>query len=183
MIVLAIVLGSLFGFALYRVGATHADIIIDMLTLRDLRLAKTILAAIGLSSVVFFVGVMLKLFDPSHMSIKTMYMGVIIGGALFGIGWAVSGMCPGTSLANVGAGRKDALFFVLGGLLGAGAFALAYPWLATFGLFEPMLGGKTSVVSVSGTMWLPIVIGVGFVLIAWLLPTTLRKSSSRGHLP
>ncbi|WP_273979551.1 DUF6691 family protein [Vibrio parahaemolyticus] len=174
-IILSIVLGTLFGFALYRVGATHADKIIDMLTLRDLGLAKTIIAAIGLSSSLFFGGIALSIYDPSHMSIKGMYLGVIIGGLLLGFGWALSGMCPGTGVSNLGAGRKDAMFFVVGGLIGAWVFTLAYEWLATFGLFEPMLGGKVSLVSGDHNIWLAIVIGIAMITAAFALPKQIIK--------
>ncbi|WP_371185375.1 DUF6691 family protein [Thalassotalea maritima] len=173
-LILAIVLGTLFGYALYRVGATHADKILNMLALKDLGLAKTILAAIGLSSALFFAGVAFNVFDVGHMSIKTMYLGVFVGGALFGLGWALSAMCPGTSLANLGAGRKDAVFFVVGGLLGAGAFTLVYEWQSGFGLFEPIFGGKTSLASSPETLWIGIAIGLAMIVAAFLLPNRLR---------
>ncbi len=175
-LVLAIILGTLFGYTLYRVGATHADKIIDMLTLRDLGLAKTIMLAIGLSSSIYFSGVAFGLFDPSHLSIKAMYLGVIIGGALLGIGWALSGMCPGTGVTNVGAGRKDAMFFVFGGLLGAGAFTIAYEYLATFGLFEPILGGKTALANPGKNIWVAIVIGLVMIVGAIALPRRMQSS-------
>jgi uncharacterized membrane protein YedE/YeeE len=40
--------------------------------------------------------------------------GVALGAVLFGAGLAVTGYCPGTSVAAVGEGRRDALATVLG---------------------------------------------------------------------
>ncbi|MCV6627046.1 MAG: hypothetical protein OIF38_13165, partial [Cellvibrionaceae bacterium] len=85
-IVLAIVLGTLFGFVLQRVGATDSRVIWGMLTLKDLRLAKTILFAIGVSSFLMFLGIQLGMIDGGHMSVKSAYYGVLIGGVLLGLG-------------------------------------------------------------------------------------------------
>ena len=38
---------------------------------------------------------------------------LVIGAAIFGVGWALSGFCPGPALANLGALRIEALTFVL----------------------------------------------------------------------
>ena len=43
---------------------------------------------------------------------------LIAGSALFGIGWSVSGMCPGALLPDVGAGHIDALIFLVALLAG-----------------------------------------------------------------
>ena len=37
---------------------------------------------------------------------------LIIGSALFGVGWAMGGFCPGPALANLAALRPEALVFV-----------------------------------------------------------------------
>jgi hypothetical protein len=37
---------------------------------------------------------------------------LVIGAAIFGIGWGLGGFCPGPSLANLGALRLEALVFV-----------------------------------------------------------------------
>ena len=37
---------------------------------------------------------------------------LIIGAAIFGVGWGLGGFCPGPSLANLGALRVEALVFV-----------------------------------------------------------------------
>ena len=54
----------------------------------------------------------------------------VIGGIIFGMGFAVLGYCPGTVAGAVGHGALDALFGgVTGFLVGAGIFAAAYPVL------------------------------------------------------
>ncbi len=145
-IVLAIIIGLAFGFVLHRVGAGNPQNIINMLRLQDLHLAKVILLAIGASSLALFILLATGLIDQSHISIKSAYIGVILGGLIFGVGFAVGGYCPGTCLVGVGGGRKDALFFVLGGLIGAGVFTLIYGWLkASFpSIFDTIAGGKTT---------------------------------------
>lgn len=145
-IFLAIIVGLSFGFVLHRVGAGNPQYITNMLRLQDLHLAKVILFAIGTSSLTLFILLATGLIDQSHISIKTAYTGVIIGGLIFGIGFAVGGYCPGTCLVGFGGGRKDALFFVLGGLVGAGIFTLIYGWLtSTFPtLFDTIGGGKVT---------------------------------------
>jgi hypothetical protein len=50
---------------------------------------------------------------------------------MLGVGIALAGACPGTTLAQIGAGYRDAVFTLVGGLLGAVTFAYAQPWLAT----------------------------------------------------
>jgi len=37
---------------------------------------------------------------------------LVIGSAIFGVGWGLGGFCPGPSLANLGALRIEALLFV-----------------------------------------------------------------------
>ncbi len=180
-IILAIILGLLFGFALHRVGATNPHVIINMLRLTDLHLVKVILFAIAVSSALLFTGMATGLIDPAHLSIKTSYWGVLIGGAIFGVGWVVAGYCPGTGVAAVGDGRKDALFFVLGGLLGAYIYMLIYPKFKGLPLMEKVLGGKVALAVTPNESFSAIITGVpGLVvalvvalalgLVAWRLP-------------
>lgn len=184
---LAIILGLLFGFALNRAGATNPQNIINMLRLTDTRLMKAILFAIGLSSVVLFMGLATGVVDAAHVSIKSAYIGVSVGGALLGIGFALAGYCPGTGLVAMATGRKDAIFFVLGGLLGALLYTLAYGWIkANTGLLEPVAGGAVSlantgndkyealIASVSGPV-LGIALGLIFIAISWALPAQILQ--------
>ena len=182
---LAILLGGLFGFALDRVGATNPQNIINMLRLNDLYLARTILFAIGLASVLLFGGLMTGFVDVGHISIKAAYWGVVIGGGLLGAGFAIAGYCPGTGLTARATGRKDALFCVIGGLLGAFAYTLSYAWVESTGVLANILGGKSTLGLIEGANtpallpihgeWLGLVVGVGFMLLAWLLPAKILK--------
>ncbi len=98
-VILAIIIGAAFGAVLDRVGATNPNYIGKMLNMTNLHLAKTIMLAIGVGSVLMFGGQMLGLVDVGHMSVKTAYAGVFLGGILLGIGWAASGYCTGTGVA------------------------------------------------------------------------------------
>lgn len=69
-LVIAVLIGLGFGFALDRVGATNANVLLRMLSLKDLHLAKTILLGIGLGSTLMFAGQMGGLVDVGHMSVK-----------------------------------------------------------------------------------------------------------------
>ncbi len=196
-ILLAIVIGGAFGFVLDRVGATNPNIIIGMLRLGNLHLMKTILLAIGVSSLVMFAGLLAGLIDPGHLSVKTAYLGVFLGGILLGVGFAAAGYCPGTGLAAAATGRKDGLFFVLGGLGGAGAYMASYAWVKSTGVLESILGGKTTLGAIEGTSYpalmpglsgevVGLVLGVVFIAIAFLLPDSLRPGavaaqSGKGH--
>jgi len=183
-LLLAIVLGAAFGVALDRVGATNPGYIIRMLNLTDLHLMKTILLAIGFSSVLMFVGLLSGIIDAGHLSVKDSYIGVFVGGILLGAGFAISGFCPGTGLTAAATGRKDAVFFVLGGLIGAALYMGSYAWVHSTGLLDKIVGGKATLGVIAGTDYpalfasLPgentgIVVGIIFIAIAAVLPKRL----------
>ena len=50
---------------------------------------------------------------------KKYHKGFIIGGMIFGFGWAITGACPGPIFAQIGAGELPALFTLSGALVGA----------------------------------------------------------------
>lgn len=185
-IILALVIGAAFGATLDRIGATNPNWIGRMLTLTNLHLMKTILLAIGVGSVLMFGGQMLGLVEVGHMSVKAAYAGVFIGGLLLGTGWAMAGYCPGTGVAALATGRKDALFFIAGGLLGAAAYMVTYPMWKASGLLDDIAGGKVTLGTVPGSkfdgIWamqgdvLGLVLGAAFVVIAFVLPERLVGS-------
>lgn len=179
-ITLAIILGIIFGFALQRAGATNPQNIINMLRLKDLHLMKAIFFAIGISSTLLFLMMSFGIINAGHLSVKSSYMGVIIGGAILGLGFALAGYCPGTGLTALADGRKDAWFFIGGGLVGAMIYTLVYGSIKGSWLFNTIAGGKVMLATGSdkfqallpimpGTL-LAALIGVAFMVIAWKLP-------------
>lgn len=185
-ILLAIVIGVAFGAVLDRTGATNPSLIGRMLNLTNLHLMKTILLAIGTGSVLMFGGQMLGLIDVGHMSVKSAYIGVFIGGLMLGAGWAMTGYCPGTGVCAAASGRKDALFFIAGGLFGAAAYMGTYPAWKASGLLDKIAGGKVTLGTVPGSSYdgltaisgdiLGLAIGAIFMLVAFVLPEAPRPS-------
>lgn len=186
-IIMAIVIGGAFGFILHKVGATNPNKIVGFLRLTDLHLAKVILFAIGFSSLLLFILMAVGVIPVSHISVKASYTGVIIGGAIFGIGFGLGGYCPGTTVAALGSGRKDSLFMILGGLVGAWVYVLLYGWLTEnmSWLFDSIAGGKVSLAETGNEKYQALigmnglvvagVIAILFMAGAALLPNKIRK--------
>lgn len=160
-----LLVGSAFGAILYASGLADPRRIVGMLRLKDLFLLKLLVTAIGLG----IVGIaLLSAAGAAHTSVKTLHvLAILTGGVIFGAGFAVTGYCPGTSLAAAAAGRRDALFTVLGGLAGTAVFAALYPWIAPR-LLEPLSFGKPTVDSSIGLPALAVALPIG-AAIAYLV--------------
>lgn len=123
-----LIFGILFGFLLHKGGATKYDIILGQLLLYDFTVLKIMLSAV----VVGMIGIYsMKSLGWIELSIKSGSMGMnIIGGLIFGVGFAILGYCPGTIAGAVGNGYMDAIVGGVAGIvLGTWIFALMYPKL------------------------------------------------------
>ncbi|MCD6388580.1 MAG: YeeE/YedE family protein [Desulfobulbaceae bacterium] len=179
-IISALCLGTLFGFVLHRVGATNPHLIIDMLRLKDFHLAKAILLGIAFASSLLFIGMATGMIDPGHLSVKSSYWGVPLGGVILGIGWALAGYCPGTAVAALGEGRKDGAVFVLGGLAGAFAYMLVFAKIKNTFLMDKISGGKVTLAQTESSydaliqgvpgIIVALAFAMVFALIAWKMP-------------
>jgi uncharacterized membrane protein YedE/YeeE len=61
--------------------------------------------------------------EPLEIPGKTLTRGTAIGGFIFGLGWFITGTCPGPIYAQLGSGELWAGFTLAGALIGAYAFA------------------------------------------------------------
>lgn len=124
---LGLVTGVLFGFLLQKGRVLRFDKQIGAMLLKDMTIFKFMLSAI----LVGMVGILLLAnLDIITLSHKPMNIGaVLLGGALFGAGWAIMGFCPGTSLGALGEGRWHAVFAIIGMVVGAALYAEIYPFL------------------------------------------------------
>lgn len=142
---LAIIFGIGFGYILQRVGALEFENIINALRLKDLMIPKFMLLSVAITVLGIFSlrGTGLINLDL----IVTNPVANILGGLIFGIGFAFAGYCPGTSIGALGEGKKDARYVILGGLVGTLAYSLLQQY-AGFSLTAFDLG-KLSLIDLS----------------------------------
>ncbi len=126
---LGLVTGVLFGFLLQKGRVLRFDKQIGAMLLKDMTIFKFMLSAILVGMVGILLLANLEIITLSH---KPMNVGaVLLGGALFGAGWAIMGFCPGTSIGALGEGRWHAVFAIIGMVVGAAFYAELYPLFKT----------------------------------------------------
>lgn len=126
-VLLGLIFGIIFGFLLQKGGVTSYDVILGQLLLTDFTVVKIMMTAILVGMIGVYV---MKAAGLVHLHTKLGSAGAtIIGGLIFGAGFAVLGYCPGTAAAAVGSGALDALVGMIGIVIGAGIFARLYPRL------------------------------------------------------
>lgn len=127
-LLLGLLMGVIFGFLLQKGGATNYDVIVGQLLLTDFTVLKIMLSAVatGMIGVYFMKNRGWVKLHPKKGSIGKN----IIGGLIFGAGFAILGYCPGTIAGAAGNGYLDAVVGgVAGIIIGAGIFAAHYPYL------------------------------------------------------
>lgn len=125
--VAALLAGALFGVGLVVSQMTNANKVVNFLNVAgdwDPSLALVMVGAIGVHLVLFRLILRRSspLFAerfrvPTRTDIDTRLVG---GAALFGVGWALGGFCPGPGIVSLPSGGTHALVFVgamLGGML------------------------------------------------------------------
>ncbi len=133
-----VLLGTIFGFILSRSGAADYDFIQGMFLFTEFQLYGILAVAIAVTAP----GIWLikrrgrtLLGRPVSIELKALHRGNIVGGVLFGVGWSITGMCPGPILVNIGEGKLYAIAALAGALAGAGLLGSFYPVLQRpFGL-------------------------------------------------
>lgn len=147
-LMLGLLFGLIFGFLLQKGGVAKYHILLGALLLEDFTVVKVMLTAIIVGSIGVF---SLKALGLVKLHVKpTRYAANIIGGLIFGVGFALIGYCPGTGAAALGQGNWDAIAGVTGLMVGSYLFAEASGWL-----------GKTLMkVGDRGKLMLPEVVGM-----------------------
>lgn len=128
-ILVGLLMGAVFGLALEKSRVFEPGMIVGQMQLRNFIMLKVFLTAVATGAVVlaFLNGLGFVKLQPK----AALYAADAVGGFILGIGIALAGACPGTTLAQVGAGYRDALFTVAGGLAGAVAYSYAQPALSS----------------------------------------------------
>lgn len=136
MTIFYIVLGGLFGFLLSRSGAADYNYIQAMFLFDSFQLYGILGTAVTLTAA--GIGIIkwrgrTALGRPVAIELKPFHRGNVVGGLLFGVGWSITGMCPGPMVVNIGEGKLYAVAALAGALVGAAGFGVLYPRLQ--GLF------------------------------------------------
>jgi uncharacterized membrane protein YedE/YeeE len=147
-----LVMGIVFGFALEKSRVFEPGIIVGQMQIRNFLMLKVFVTAIATGAVVLAVlnGLGYVKLQPK----AALYAADIIGGLLLGAGITLAGACPGTTLAQIGAGYRDALFTLAGGLAGAVAYSYAEPTLS-----KTFLGTSSGKLVLSDLLGIPYWLG------------------------
>jgi len=168
MLLYGLVTGMLFGFLLQRAQVLRYDKQLGALRFMDMTIVKFMLSSV----LVAMSGIYLLLdLGLVQLAVKPAILGgVVIGGLVFGIGWALLGYCPGTSMGAVGEGRLDGVWGVAGMLAGAALYAEAYPGLKATVLAWGNLGRLTlpQVLGISHWIIIPVLMAGSLALFYWL---------------
>lgn len=129
-LLLALLLGIGFGFALERAGFGSARKLTSQFYLDDLAVFKVMFTAIVTAMIGTSALAWAGALDLSLVAlVPTYWIAQVVGGLLLGVGFVVGGYCPGTGVAAAATGRLDGLVTLLGILAGCAGFAFAYPAL------------------------------------------------------
>ncbi len=151
-------IGLGFGIVLYKVGATRYSRVMGMLTLRDTKVMKFAFTAIGVASLLYGLAAALGVAEAWNLVPRVMpFLGMahVLGGALFGIGMGVSGLCPGTCVAKVGGRGGGNKFAAPAAVLGLFAGVLAYAALKDPLMSAGVIATNQKPLTVHGELGLP----------------------------
>ncbi|HQS03205.1 MAG: hypothetical protein B7Y07_03790 [Halothiobacillus sp. 24-54-40] len=123
--------GIVFGFLLSRAGATDPALISSLLLFQNLHLLWVIGTAVGVGAVL---NLSAKIFHWRNLSNgqlisfphKPFVRALIPGALLFGTGWGLTGVCPGTAPAMLGEGQWFVGVILMGIVLGTWLVGLAH---------------------------------------------------------
>lgn len=159
---LGLLTGVCFGFLLQKGGATSYDVIIGQLLLYDWTVFKIMMTTVLVGMVgVYF----MQQRKMVRLHIKPGSIGsTVIGGLIFGVGFAILGYCPGTLAGACGHGALDAILGGIPGIIiGSGLFAVVYPEVKKYILSQGDFGRKT----------FPEILGMNPWMIIWPLCTVI----------
>ena len=137
----SLLIGIAFGVALEQAGFGSSRRIAGIFYFRDMTVLKVmftavVVAMLGISYAKVFGWVTLE----NVYFLHTIYGAQIVGGLIFGAGFAMSGWCPGTGAVGLASGKVDALVFLLGAVGGSMLYNAVYP------LLDPITTGDRGII-------------------------------------
>ncbi|MCK6502049.1 YeeE/YedE family protein [Myxococcota bacterium] len=156
---MAAFIGVGFGFILERSGFGRASILVSQFYGTDNRVLKVMFTAIATATAGLGLLSGVGVVDIAGITIPdTFWLPQLVGGLMLGVGFAVSGYCPGTALVAAGSGNRDGWFSILGTMAGGLVFAVAWPWLE--GFYTQGAMGPLTLPQLLGLPWAVVATGV-----------------------
>lgn len=122
-LVFGLLFGIAFGFLLQKGGVGKFHVLIGQLILRDFTVVKVMLTAVATGMVIVY---LLKSAGKVELKVPpTRYGSNVLGGLIFGVGFALAAYCPGTNMVALGQGNFDALAVAAGLIIGSYLFAMS----------------------------------------------------------
>jgi len=129
----AVLIGIAFGWTLERAGLGSAPKLAGQFYFTDFTVFKVMFSAIVTAMLGAFWLSRLGILDLSQVYIPETFLGPqLAGGLLFGVGFVVAGLCPGTSCVAAATGRGDGAMVMMGMFSGVLVTGLAFAPLRNF---------------------------------------------------
>jgi uncharacterized membrane protein YedE/YeeE len=115
--------GVLFGFGLALGGMSKPEIVLSFLQLKDFGLV--LLMGAATVTTFFAINIVPKLIKKPPMGeeyrprVRVLSRNSILGAIIFGVGWGLSGLCPGAALSSLGVGNFPVVIGILSMFTGA----------------------------------------------------------------
>ncbi len=121
---LILVSGLVFGFGLGFSHMARPEVVIDFLTFTDLGLLFVMFGGSIVAGLAFWTLSAVRTAAPLTgrtygRRLKSFDRNVLVGGSVFGVGWGLSGICPGAAYASLGVGNWPILYAIGGMFIGA----------------------------------------------------------------
>ncbi len=170
--------GLLFGYALENAGFASPRKLTAQFRFTDWSVFKVMFTAIIVAAVGLYAATAFGWMPANSVYVPTTFFwATLTGGALVGAGMAVGGYCPGTSTVAFATGRLDALFFMIGMVLGTGLFSGMYNSLKGFYLAGEGPQAQTLDRLLGIPTWAVLIILIVVAVLGFALGTRLERAS------
>jgi uncharacterized membrane protein YedE/YeeE len=150
-----------------RVGATNANKMARAHLMLESDIPQFMILAVAFSAAGLF-GLQIAGVGRTVV-LPTSIVATGLAAVIFGIGWGLTGYCPGTCWAAAGEGRMDAVFALLGGFAGTAVFAHLHEVLIPILYMPSSLGAVTLADWIGNKTAAVVVLVIGFGFCAWLI--------------
>lgn len=132
-LLVAFLIGIGFGFSLEQAGFSSSRKLAGMFYGYDITVLKVFFTAAIFAMLGLLLLNYLGFMDMSIVYVNEYFVkSAIVGGMIMGAGFIIGGFCPGTSVTAAAIGKVDAIYFILGSLIGIFIFGEAFPFLESF---------------------------------------------------